>query len=63
VVLLSVAIPEQENGADDAFAAGMLSGIHEGWSVEQSLRLAHATAAASLRSCLALADKWGSRDH
>lgn len=78
VVLPSVAIPEQEikgaNGAGDAFAAGMLYGIHEGWSVEHSLRLAHATAAASLRSisttgavlpwrdCLALADKWGSRD-
>ncbi|MFQ6240815.1 carbohydrate kinase family protein [Sinorhizobium meliloti] len=79
VVLPSVAIPEEEikgaNGAGDAFAAGMLYGIHEGWSVKQALRLAHATAAASLRSisttgavlpwkdCLALADKWGPRDH
>ncbi|MDX0403421.1 carbohydrate kinase family protein [Sinorhizobium medicae] len=79
VVLPSVAIPKQEikgaNGAGDAFAAGMLYGIHEGWSVGQSLRLAHATAAASLRSisttgavlpwrdCLALADKWDSRDY
>jgi sugar/nucleoside kinase (ribokinase family) len=72
-----IAIPEAEvlgaNGAGDAFAAGMLYGIHEGWSVDQSLRLAHATAAASLRSisttgsvvtwqtCLALADQWGEK--
>lgn len=37
-------------GAGDAFAAGMLYGIHEGWQIEASLELAHATAAASLRS-------------
>jgi len=37
-------------GAGDAFAAGMLYGLHEGWSLESSLELAHATAAASLRS-------------
>ncbi|MCQ4628969.1 carbohydrate kinase family protein [Shinella sp. CPCC 100929] len=72
-----VAIPESEvlgaNGAGDAFAAGMFYGIHEGWSMEQCLRLAHATAATSLRSisttgaivpwqeCLALAERWGER--
>lgn len=55
-------------GAGDAFAAGMLYGLHENWSIESSLQLAHAVAAASLRSrttvgsvesverCLALAN-------
>lgn len=37
-------------GAGDAFAAGMLYGLHEEWSIEKSLELAHAAAAASLRS-------------
>lgn len=37
-------------GAGDAFAAGMLYGIHEGWQIDASLELAHAAAAASLRS-------------
>ena len=37
-------------GAGDAFAAGMLYGIHEAWSIDESLELAHATAGASLRS-------------
>lgn len=75
--LPSVAIPEAEvlgaNGAGDAFAAGMLYGIHEDWPVKDCLRLAHATAAVSLRSisttgavvswpeCLALAERWGQR--
>ncbi len=49
----SVRIPQDEikgaNGAGDAFAAGFLFGIHEGWSREECLSLAHATAAASLR--------------
>ncbi len=61
------------NGAGDAFAAGMLYGVHEGWSVDDALTLAHASAAASLRSlsttgavepwrkCLALANQWGWR--
>lgn len=61
------------NGAGDAFAAGMLFGHHEGWPLEKSLRLAHASAAASLRAkstttsiensqdCLALAERWGWR--
>ena len=62
------------NGAGDAFAAGFLLGFHENWSVLDSLRLAHAAAAASLRSvsttdavepwqtCLELAAKWGARE-
>lgn len=61
------------NGAGDAFAAGMLYGVHEGWSVDDALALAHASAAASLRSlsttgavepwrkCLTLANEWGWR--
>lgn len=62
------------NGAGDAFAAGILFAVHEGWPLEQALTLAHATAAASLRSvttngavenwrdCLKLAEKWGWRE-
>lgn len=58
------------NGAGDAFAAGMLYGLHEGWDVQRCLALAHASAAASLRgasttdtvetwrACLQLADTW-----
>lgn len=61
------------NGAGDAFAAGILIGEHEGWSMQQSLKLAHASAAASLRAssttasivnwkeCLSLTDGWGWR--
>jgi sugar/nucleoside kinase (ribokinase family) len=62
------------NGAGDAFAAGMLIGLHEGWPLDRSLALANASAAASLRSittngavenwrdCLALAERWGWRE-
>jgi len=73
----SVAMPKDAvagaNGAGDAFAAGMLYGLHEGWPIEKGLRLAHACAAASMRAvsttagvgriaaCLALAEKWGLR--
>ena len=73
----SVAMPSSAiagvNGAGDAFAAGLLYGWHEGWPIEKSLRLAHASAAASMREvptttgvapvadCLALADKYGLR--
>jgi len=73
----SLAMPKEAvagvNGAGDAFAAGMLYGVHEGWPIEESLRLAHACAAASMRAvsttagvapvaeCLALAEKWGLR--
>ena len=74
----SVRVPRHEvkgaNGAGDAFAAGFLYAIHEDWPVDDALALAHAAAAASLRSiltvgavtrwseCLALADRWGWRD-
>jgi sugar/nucleoside kinase (ribokinase family) len=73
----SVAMPSEAiagvNGAGDAFAAGMLYGVHEGWPIEKGLRLAHACAAASMREvsttsgvvtvaeCLALAEKYGLR--
>jgi sugar/nucleoside kinase (ribokinase family) len=73
----SVNIPKSEivgsNGAGDAFAAGILLGHHEAWPILQSLKLAHASAAASMRhesttgsmvnwqECLRLADAWGWR--
>jgi sugar/nucleoside kinase (ribokinase family) len=62
------------NGAGDAFAAGMILAIHEGWRLDDALKLAHATAAASLRSvttngavvdwreCMRLAVQWGWRE-
>jgi sugar/nucleoside kinase (ribokinase family) len=50
----SVNVPQQDIigtvGAGDAFYAGMLFGIHENWSLEQSLALANASAATSLHS-------------
>ena len=61
------------NGAGDAFAAGVLYGLHEDWPIGDCLRLGHACAAASMRAvsttggvvpvaeCLALAEKWGLR--
>jgi sugar/nucleoside kinase (ribokinase family) len=61
------------NGAGDAFAAGVILGLHEGWPVEQCLRLAVASAAACVQSpatsdgikpaevCLADADQAGYR--
>jgi sugar/nucleoside kinase (ribokinase family) len=74
----SVRVPQtaivSANGAGDAFAAGMLYGLHEGWDVERCLTLAHAGAAASLRgasttdtvegwqTCLQLAEGWGWND-
>lgn len=73
----SVNVPKSEivgsNGAGDCFAAGVLIGHHEGWSMKQGMKLGHAAAATSLRSagtttsvlpwkdCLALADQWGWR--
>lgn len=73
----SVNIPKSEivgsNGAGDAFAAGILFGHHEAWPIMQSLKLAHAGAAASMRhesttgsvencqECLRLANAWGWR--
>ena len=62
------------NGAGDAFAAGFLYGLHVDWSLDDTLSLAHAAAAASLRhmsttaavvpwrNCLDLAKKWGWRE-
>jgi sugar/nucleoside kinase (ribokinase family) len=77
VIRYSTTIPTSEiastNGAGDAFAAGMMYAVHEDWSVERALELAHASAACSLRSlattgsverwsiCLELADRWGWR--
>jgi len=61
------------NGAGDAFAAGMLYGIHEDWPLDRSVSLGICAAASALRSvsttssvgnvsqCLALADTWGWR--
>lgn len=58
-------------GAGDAFAAGLLYGLHEGWTLPERLRLAVCTAAASLTDptpsrgvlpvaeCLSLADRHG----
>lgn len=73
----SVAVPREErrgsNGAGDAFAAGFFCAFHEGEPLEDCLRLAHASAAASLRAadtyggimtareCLELARRWGWR--
>lgn len=60
-------------GAGDAFAAGLLYALHEGWSLPERLRLAVCTAAASLsdptpsggmkpvKQCLALAEDFGFR--
>ena len=60
-------------GAGDAFAAGVIYGLHESWSVEACLRLGAAAAAACIRDahtsdgigsvseCLALADGLGYR--
>jgi sugar/nucleoside kinase (ribokinase family) len=61
-------------GAGDAFAAGVLYGLHEDWPISRCLQLGVCTAAASLREvtcsdgvrslneCLQLADQWGFRD-
>ena len=73
----SVAIPAKEivgtNGAGDAFAAGILYGLHEDWTLSATIQMAHASAASSVRSlgttdavmswqeCLKLASTWGWR--
>ncbi len=61
------------NGAGDAFAAGALYAIHEGWRMDEVLALGHSVAAVSLRSltctgaieswqrCIELANGWGWR--
>ncbi len=58
-------------GAGDAFAAGVLGGLHEGWDIRESLVLGVSAAAASLmdatssegilpwKECLKLVDKFG----
>jgi len=50
----SINIPAEQivgaAGAGDAFAAGVLFGLHEGWSVSRSLELGVCTAASSLYS-------------
>ena len=77
VTLGSIAVPASAivgaNGAGDAFAAGMLYGLHEQWPILKCLELGHACAAASMRAvsttegvatvaeCLALAKQWGFR--
>ena len=77
VSIPSVAVPldaiQGTNGAGDAFAAGLLYGLHEDWNVEAAIKLGHATAAASVRSLgttdavvswresLELASLWGRR--
>ncbi len=60
-------------GAGDAFAAGVILGLHEGWPVERCLRLGAASAAACVRGlktsdgirpagvCLADAERAGYR--
>jgi sugar/nucleoside kinase (ribokinase family) len=60
-------------GAGDAFAAGVILGLHNGWPVDRCLRLGVASAAACVRSphtsdgipvadaCLAAADRAGYR--
>jgi sugar/nucleoside kinase (ribokinase family) len=60
-------------GAGDAFCAGTLYGLHEGWELDQCLELAVCLAAASLSdptctggikplsACQALAKKYGFR--
>ncbi|MFN8619251.1 MAG: carbohydrate kinase family protein [Chloroflexota bacterium] len=73
----SVRVPREAvrsaTGAGDAIAAGVLLGLHEGWPVEDCLRLGVAAAAACVRSphtsegipdagaCLAAADHDGYR--
>ena len=73
----SLEVPANEikggNGAGDAFAAGLLYGLHEGWPIDEGLSLALCAAASALRSvsttatvgsiaeCRALAKAWGWR--
>lgn len=73
----SIDVPKQAiagpNGAGDAFAAGVLYGVHQGWQLDATIRLAHAVSAASLRrigttdgieswqKCLEIADGFGVR--
>lgn len=68
---LPVGFSKGATGAGDAFAAGLLYGLHEDWPLHERLRLAVCAAAASLSEptpsaglrpvaeCLALADAFG----
>jgi len=74
----SVKLPQQTIagavGGGDAFAAGVLMGVHQHWTMEQCLKLAVCSAAACLTEttssdgilpaddCLLLADMYGFRD-
>ncbi len=74
----SVRVPPADvkstNGAGDAFAAGVILGVHEGWPVERCLRLGVCVAAVSLGSystsgairpaaeCLAYGERAGFRE-
>ncbi len=61
-------------GAGDAFAAGVLGALHEGWPMERALKSGVSVAASSLfhpsasegieawEKCLAIGDKFGFRD-
>jgi sugar/nucleoside kinase (ribokinase family) len=72
-VRLARADVRSTTGAGDAFAAGVMLGVHEGWPVERCLRLGAAAAAACLRgpgtsgalcdagACLAAAERVGFR--
>ena len=72
-VKLPPALAKGANGAGDGFAAGYLHGLHEDWPMTERLKLASATAAASLadpspsagvvtaQECLQLADQFGHR--
>jgi sugar/nucleoside kinase (ribokinase family) len=72
-VRLPHAAVRSTTGAGDAFAAGVLFGLHEGWPVEECLRLGAASAAACVQGqntsdgihsadgCLADAKRWGYR--
>ncbi|HLX98430.1 MAG TPA: carbohydrate kinase family protein [Roseiarcus sp.] len=77
LALGSVALPARliagANGAGDAFAAGMLYGLHEQWPIAECLQLGHSCAASAMRAvsttagvgtvaeCLKLAKQWGFR--
>ncbi|MGC6518863.1 MAG: carbohydrate kinase family protein [Candidatus Puniceispirillaceae bacterium] len=70
---LPAAAIEGSNGAGDAFAAGVLYGVHQGWTTGDAVALGHAAAAASLtrigttdgigtwRGCLDAAETYGRR--
>jgi sugar/nucleoside kinase (ribokinase family) len=73
-VLLPRGLFRGSNGAGDAFAAGYLHGLHEGWALPRRLRLAVGTAACSLMdpapsagirghdACLELSAIYGARE-